>query len=257
MAIMKPPLLIIRNLRVSVAGKEVVQGISLSVRPGELHVIMGPNGAGKSSLVQALMGHPGLRVSGSVRFAGKDLLSLPPYERARAGLFLAFQHPREITGVSVKDFLFAALSARGKAPAPLAFHDRLGEAMALLRIDRAWEDRAVHHGFSGGEKKKLEILQLLVLEPTLALLDETDSGLDLDALTVVAQGIGHLRSRHPDFAAVLVTHNVRFLSVLAPDFVHVLLGGRIVESGGTALARTLEKEGFKNFSTKDKKPSRG
>lgn len=244
------PLLSICNLHVSIAQKAVVRGLTLTVHPGELHVIMGPNGAGKSSLVHALMGHPSLRVTqGTVRFDGRDLLPLPPHERARAGLFLAFQHPREIAGVSVRDFLYAAFTAQKKGGSPLEFHDRLTREMALLNVERAWEDRAVHHGFSGGEKKKLEILQLLVLEPKLALLDETDSGLDLDALKVVAEGLKQLRKRHPSFAAVLVTHNIRFLSVLRPDHVHVMLGGQITESGGAALVRRLEKHGFRKTAT--------
>lgn len=239
------PLLSIKNLSVSVARKNVVRGFTLDVRPGELHVIMGPNGAGKSSLVFALTGHPALKVTeGKALFDGADLLALPPHERARAGLFLAFQHPREIAGVSVGSFLHAALAAQKKTFTPLEFHDRLAKEMALLNVDSAWEERALHHGFSGGEKKKLEILQLLVLEPKLALLDETDSGLDLDALKVVAEGLKQLRKRQPSFAAVLVTHNIRFLSVLRPDYVHVMLDGTITESGGPALVRRLEKGGF-------------
>ncbi len=246
----RPPILSVHGLHVSAAGKDVVQGLSLDVRPGELHAILGPNGAGKSSLVHALMGHPAVRVTrGTVRFFGKNLLSLPPNERAQAGLFLAFQHPREITGVSVRDFLFTALTAQKKTMTPLAFHDRLAAEMSLLKVDSAWEDRAVHHGFSGGEKKKLEILQLLVLEPKFALLDETDSGLDLDALNVVAEGLKQLRKRHPSFAAVLVTHNIRFLSILNPDHVHIMLGGTIVKSGGPALARTLEQDGFAHYAS--------
>lgn len=246
----RSPLLSVHDLHVSVAGKEVVRGFSLDIRPGELHVIMGPNGAGKSSLVHVLMGHPGMHVTrGTARFSGQNLLGLPPNERAQAGLFLAFQHPREIAGVSIKNFLFAALTAQKKKFTPLEFHDRLTKEMALLKVDSAWEDRSVHHGFSGGEKKKLEILQLLVLEPKLALLDETDSGLDLDALKVVAEGLGHLRRRQPSFAAVLVTHNIRFLSILKPDHVHVMLAGRIVESGGSALVRTLGRDGFAHFDS--------
>jgi len=245
---LRRPLLSVRDLHVSVADKTVVRGFSLDVRPGELHVIMGPNGAGKSSLVHALMGHPAVRVAkGTARFSGKDLLKLAPHERAQAGLFLAFQHPRAIAGVSVGNFLFAALTAQKKKVTPLEFHDRLAKEMTLLKIDPAWEDRAVHHGFSGGEKKKLEVLQLLVLEPKLALLDETDSGLDLDALTVVAEGLKQLRKRQPSFAAVLVTHNIRFLSILRPDHVHVMLNGAIVESGGPALVRRLERDGFKKY----------
>ncbi|MDO8468926.1 MAG: Fe-S cluster assembly ATPase SufC [Candidatus Peribacter sp.] len=245
---LRRPLLSVHALHVSVAGKEVVRGFSLDVRPGELHVIMGPNGAGKSSLVHALMGHPAVDVTkGTVRFSGKNLLNLPPNERAQSGLFLAFQHPREIAGVSIKNFLFAALTAQKKPFTPLEFHDRLTKEMALLKVDSAWEDRSVHHGFSGGEKKKLEILQLLVLEPKLALLDETDSGLDLDALKVVAEGLKHLRHRQPLFAAVLVTHNIRFLSILRPDHVHVMLAGAIVESGGPALVHRLEQDGFAHY----------
>lgn len=249
----RSPLLSIKDLHVSVAGKEVVRGFSLDICPGELHVIMGPNGAGKSSLVHALMGHPSVKVTqGTVRFSGENLLALPPNERALAGLFLAFQHPREITGVSVRDFLFTALTAQKKSMTPLAFHDRLAAEMALLNVDSAWEDRAVHHGFSGGEKKKLEILQLLVLEPKLALLDETDSGLDLDALKVVAEGLKQLRKRQPSFAAVLVTHNIRFLSILRPDHVHIMLAGMIVKSGGASLARTLERDGFARYASAQK-----
>jgi len=245
---LRRPLLSVRDLHVSVADKTVVRGLSLDVRPGELHVIMGPNGAGKSSFVHALMGHPAVRVTKeTARFAGKDLLKLAPHERAQAGLFLAFQHPREITGVSVRNFLYAALMAQKKNMTPLAFHDRLTRAMAVLKVESAWADRSVHRGFSGGEKKKLEILQLLVLEPKLALLDETDSGLDLDALVVVAEGLKQLRKRQPTFAAVLVTHNIRFLSVLKPDHVHVMLAGAIVESGGPALVRRLGRDGFQKY----------
>ncbi|MFA5272850.1 MAG: Fe-S cluster assembly ATPase SufC [Candidatus Peribacter sp.] len=242
------PLLSIKNLSVSVAGKEVVRGCALDVRPGELHAILGPNGVGKTSLVHSLMGHPSTRVTqGTVRFTRKNLLNLPPNERAQAGLFLAFQHPREIAGVSIRNFLFTALTAQKKHMTPLAFHDRLAKEMALLNIDPSWADRAVHHGFSGGEKKKLEVLQLLVLEPKMALLDETDSGLDLDALQVVAEGLKQLRKRQPSFAAVLVTHNIRFLSILRPDHVHVMLAGALEESGGMALTRKLERNGFKAF----------
>lgn len=245
---LRRPLLSVGDLHISVAGKEVVRGFTLDICPGELHAILGPNGAGKSTLVHALMGHPAVRVTqGTARFAGKNLLGLPPNERAQAGLFLAFQHPREIAGVNVRNFLYAALTAQKKKVTPLEFHDRLAREMALLKVDSAWEDRAVHHGFSGGEKKKLEILQLFVLEPKLALLDETDSGLDLDALRVVAEGLRQLRKHRPSFTAVLVTHNIRFLSILRPDRVHVMLAGAIVESGGPALVRRLERDGFAKY----------
>lgn len=241
----------IAGLHVSVAGKEIVRGIDLAVRPGELHVLMGPNGAGKSTLVQALMGHPACTVpEGRVHIGGKNLLALAPHERAQAGLFLAFQHPREIAGITVSNFLYAAKRAlRGaqESFAPLAFHDALTAAMRLLHIDSSFAERFVGKGMSGGEKKKLEILQLLVLRPRLALLDETDSGLDLDALKIVALGIQTLRKEDPSFAAILVTHNVRLLKILKPDHLHVMMGGKIVESGRSAMARRIETKGFTSF----------
>jgi len=242
------PLLTITGLRVSIDKGEIVRGVDLTVRAGELHVLMGPNGAGKSTFAQALMGHPGTKVTrGKVSFRGKDLLALAAHERARLGLFLAFQHPREIAGVSVRNFLFAAACAledHGHSLSPLIFHDRLFAQMRLLHMDPAFAERSVHKGFSGGEKKKLEVLQLLTLRPKLALLDETDSGLDLDALRTVAKGLQIVRKEEKSFAAVLVTHNVRFLKLLKPDHLHVMVAGRIVESGGVALARKVEKEGF-------------
>lgn len=256
------PILSITGLYVSIGKDAIVRGVDLKVNAGELHVLMGPNGAGKSTLAQALMGHPGCTVTrGKVRFRGKDLLKLAPHERARLGLFLAFQHPREIAGITVTNFLYAAAraledpeasAATKSAPTegcatPLIFHDRLSAQMRLLNMDPAFAERPVHKGFSGGEKKKLEVLQMLTLRPVLALLDETDSGLDMDALRTVAEGLNTLRKEEKSFAAILVTHNVRLLHLLKPDRLHVMVAGRIVESGGEALARKVEKEGFGGF----------
>jgi Fe-S cluster assembly ATP-binding protein len=222
--------------------------------PGQVHAIMGPNGSGKSSLVNALMGHPACVVTrGTVMFCGTDLLSLPPHERARAGLFLGFQYPKEIAGVTLREFLFAAARAQRQARAPqarrsspLRFRKELQEHLAALRMDPSFAERFVNKGFSGGEKKKAEVLQLRVLRPRLALLDETDSGLDVDALRIVAEGVNALRS--PTFTALLVTHYARILDHIAPDRVHVMVGGRIVESGGRAFARRLEREGYGQWS---------
>lgn len=246
-----PPLLDIHDLRVCVDGKEVVAGVDLVVAPGEVHAIMGPNGSGKSSFANALMGHPRYRVTtGTVRFRGQDLLAMSSDQRAQAGLFLAFQYPKEIAGVSVRDFLFAALRARqgtGKRISPVQFRTLLTQTMDTLKIAPALMDRSLNKGFSGGEKKKAEILQLLVLWPTLALLDETDSGLDVDALKLVAAGVNTLRG--PAFSAIVVTHYARILAHLKPDRVHVMVHGRIVESGGPSLARTLEREGYRAYTT--------
>lgn len=263
-------LLAINDLRVSVEGKEILHGVSLVIEEGELHAIMGPNGSGKSTLVQTLMGHPKYAVtSGTVMFQGNDLLAMKPDERARAGLFLAFQYPKEIAGVSLRSFLFAAYSAqmgaRGAAAysaqmqardpqwkklSPLQFRNILEEALRSLRMDPALAERSVNQGFSGGEKKKAEILQLSVLKPALALLDETDSGLDIDALKIVADGVNTLR-KQPTFSAVLVTHYARILGYLKPDKVHVMAGGKLVESGGAELAKKLEKEGYGKYGTRD------
>ncbi len=247
------PLLSLRGLRVSVAGKEVVAGVDLEIAPGEVHALMGQNGSGKSSLVNALAGHPAYEVTaGTATFLGHDLLSLEPHERARAGLFLAFQYPRELAGVSLRQFLFAAVSAQRAArdPAapplsPIAFRDELAAAMATLHVDPAFAERSLNQGFSGGEKKKVEVLQLSVLKPRLALLDETDSGLDVDALKIVASGVE--RERGPEFGALVVTHYARILSHLKPDRVHVMLAGRIVESGAADLANSLERDGYAKY----------
>ncbi|MDE2039981.1 MAG: Fe-S cluster assembly ATPase SufC [Elusimicrobia bacterium] len=245
---MKPPLLEVKGLKVSVAGKQILRGIDLSVAAGTVHAIMGPNGSGKSTLSHVLTGREGYRVeAGTARFCGKDLLSLPAEERAREGVFLAFQYPVEIAGVTNKYFLKAAYNALRKhhgQPELSAgdFLKHVKKKAQLVEMDPALLNRDVNFGFSGGEKKRNEILQLAVLEPRLCLLDETDSGLDIDALKIVARGINALRD--PERAFVVVTHYQRLLDYVEPDFVHVLAGGRIVKSGGKELALQLEKEGY-------------
>jgi Fe-S cluster assembly ATP-binding protein len=241
-------LLKIQDLHASVAGKQILNGLSLSAARGEVHAIMGPNGSGKSTLASVLAGRPGYEVTcGSVTFEGRDLLALPPEERARAGLFLGFQYPVEIPGVNNVYLLKAALNAARKErgePEVDAFEflTLVRGKMALMRIEDSFLSRGVNEGFSGGEKKRNEILQMLVLEPTLAILDETDSGLDIDALKVVAEGVNSLRS--PERACVLVTHYQRLLEYVVPDFVHVLVRGRIVKSGDRSLALELEQRGY-------------
>jgi Fe-S cluster assembly ATP-binding protein len=238
----------IRNLTATVGGKQILNGISLTVRPGEVHAIMGPNGSGKSTLAQVLAGHPAYEVTGGeVTFDGKELLELEAEERAQAGLFLAFQYPIEIPGVSNAYFLRAAYNemrkARGEEEVdPLEFLDIVEEKARLVEMDPAFLNRSVNTGFSGGEKKRNEILQMAVLEPKLAILDETDSGLDIDALRVVADGVNALK--RPDNATVVVTHYQRLLNYIVPDYVHVLAGGRIVKSGGKELALELEAKGY-------------
>jgi Fe-S cluster assembly ATP-binding protein len=241
-------MLTITNLQARVDDKPILKGINLSVRPGEVHAIMGPNGSGKSTLAQVLAGKPDYEVTGgSVEFDGKDLLELDPEERAREGMFLAFQYPVEIPGVSNSYFLKAALNAvrkhRGEAELDaLEFMKLVKAKMKLLEMDPTFLSRSVNQGFSGGEKKRNEIFQMAVLEPRLALLDETDSGLDIDALKVVANGVNALRS--PDRATVVVTHYQRLLNYIVPDFVHVLSEGRIIKSGGKELALELEAKGY-------------
>jgi Fe-S cluster assembly ATP-binding protein len=245
---MSSPVLSIHDLHVKVAEREVLRGIDLDLPAGEVHAIMGPNGSGKSSLSHVLAGKPGYTVTaGSVTYAGSDLLALPPEERSRAGLFLGFQYPVEIPGVNNAYLLRAALNAarrqRGEAEIDaFDFLTLVKERMQLMKMDEAFLSRGVNEGFSGGEKKRNEILQMLVLQPKLAILDETDSGLDIDALKVVANGINSLRS--PERAILLVTHYQRLLDHVAPDRVHVLARGRIVKSGGPELARELEQRGY-------------
>ena len=248
----KKPLLCSKGLHVSVEGKEIVRGVDLTVQRGEIHAIMGPNGSGKSTLVHALMGHPRYQITGgTVRFVGQDLLAMPPDERARAGLFLAFQYPREIAGVPLRSFLYAAHKQQAAArsirkKSLLSFQDLLLKEADMLDLPSAFLERPVNVGFSGGEKKKCEILQLRILRPLLALLDETDSGLDIDALRIVAHGVNTLRG--PTFSAVLVTHYARLLREVVPDVIHVMIGGKIVQSGGPELAQQLEKEGYEKWA---------
>jgi len=230
----------VEHLRVSIEGKEILSDFSLSVGAGEVHAIMGPNGAGKSTLAKALGGHPSYEVTGgSARLSGEELLELDPEERARLGLFVSFQYPVEIPGVTNFDFLKAAC---GQEMEDEPFRERVLERMAQLEIPSHFLERGVNEGFSGGEKKKNEILQMLLLEPKLALLDETDSGLDIDALREVAKGVNHFR--RADRSVVLITHYQRLLDEVKPDYVHVMVGGRLVESGGPEVAKRLEERGY-------------
>ncbi len=238
----------IQNLTATVADKQILNGINLTVNAGEVHAIMGPNGSGKSTLAQVLAGHPAYEVTGgSVAFDGEDLLEMEPEERAHHGLFLAFQYPVEIPGVSNAYFLRAAYNEARKARGedevdPIEFLDLVEEKAKLVEMDPAFLNRSVNMGFSGGEKKRNEILQMAVLAPKLAILDETDSGLDIDALRIVADGVNQLK--RPDNATVVVTHYQRLLNYIVPDYVHVLAGGRIVKSGGKELAHELEAKGY-------------
>jgi Fe-S cluster assembly ATP-binding protein len=242
------PMLKIENLHASVAGKEILKGLSLEVKPGQVHAVMGPNGAGKSTLGNILAGREGYEVTaGTVSYEGRDLLELAPEERAAAGIFLAFQYPVEIPGVNNTYFLRAALNAQRKVRGEgeldsMQFLKLVREKLAVLHLKDELLHRGVNEGFSGGEKKRNEIFQLAVLEPKLAILDETDSGLDIDALKNVAEGVNTLRS--PDRAFLVITHYQRLLDYIKPDVVHVLADGRIVESGGPELALELEQHGY-------------
>ena len=242
------PMLSVENLHAAIGGKPILQGVDLAVHAGEVHAVMGPNGSGKSTLANVIAGREEYRVTaGSVRYRGEDLLSMPPEERAKEGIFLAFQNPVEIPGVSNLHFLKAALNAvrkhRGLQELDvMEFRDTVLECLRRVEMDEDLLLRAVNDGFSGGEKKRNEILQLTVLEPRLAILDETDSGLDIDALKVVAAGVN--ASRSPERAIVVVTHYQRLLNYIVPDFVHVLVDGRIVRSGGRGLALELEERGY-------------
>jgi len=242
------PMLEIRDLHVSVEGNEILRGVSLTVRPGEVHAIMGPNGSGKSTLAQVLAGHPAYTVTaGSVQYDGKDLLDMDPEERAREGVFLAFQYPVSIRGITNSYFLRSAVNAIRKHKGldeldPLDFLQVLEDKLKAIGWDDSLMNRAVNEGFSGGEKKRNEILQLAVLEPRLSILDETDSGLDIDALKTVAEAVNKLRGADRSF--VVVTHYQRLLNYIVPDHVHVLADGRIVKSGGKELALALEEKGY-------------
>ena len=238
----------IQDLHAEVAEKNILKGITLEVNPGEVHAIMGPNGSGKSTLAKVIAGDPNVTVSRVIlRYEGRDLKDLDPEQRALAGIFLAFQYPTEIPGVNNASFLRMAYNAKRKAAGqgeldPLEFDEVLQERMKIVQAPREFLDRNVNHGFSGGEKKRNEILQMAVLQPKLALLDETDSGLDVDALRVVADGVNRLRSK--ENAVVLVTHYQRLLNYIVPDRVHILVDGRIVKSGGKELALTVEQKGY-------------
>jgi Fe-S cluster assembly ATP-binding protein len=246
-------LLEIHDLHASVDGTEILRGVSLAVNQGEIHAVMGPNGSGKSTLAQVLAGHPAYDVTeGTVQYDGEDLLAMDPEERAQKGLFLAFQYPVEIPGVTNAYFLRAAYNEIRKARGldeidPLEFHELMERRLALVDMEPAMLSRSVNAGFSGGEKKRNEILQMAVLEPRLAILDETDSGLDIDALRVVAHGVNSLK--RPDNATIVVTHYQRLLNYIIPDAVHVLVQGRIARSGGKDLALELEARGYDWLTT--------
>lgn len=236
----------IEDLHVNIGDREILRGVSLDLPSGQVHAIMGPNGSGKSTLAKVIAGHPDYTViSGDVRVDGQSILELEPDERARQGIFLAFQYPSEIPGVSIANFLRAAVQARlpeGEELEATEYYARLYEKMDLLEMPRNFTSRSVNEGFSGGEKKRCEILQMAMLQPSFALLDETDSGLDIDALKIVSHGVNALRG--PDVGMLLITHYQRLLNYIVPDAVHVMVGGRIVESGGKDLALKLEAEGY-------------
>lgn len=241
-------MLTIKNLHASINGKEILKGIDLIVKPGEVHAIMGPNGSGKSTLSSVLAGNPAFEVTeGSVEFYGKDLLSLAPEDRSHEGIFLSFQYPVEIPGVSMVNFMRASINAKRKywGEEPLSATDFLKmmrEKRAIVELDNKLASRSVNEGFSGGEKKRNEIFQMAMLQPRLSILDETDSGLDIDALRIVSQGVNQLKSDKN--ATIVITHYQRLLDYIAPDFVHVLYKGRIVKSGGPELALELEEKGY-------------
>ena len=238
----------IQDLHVNLGDRPIVQGVTLTIKPGEVHAIMGPNGTGKSTLAKAIAGHPDYQiVKGDVLIDGRSVLAMEVDERARAGLFLAFQYPSEIPGVSIANFLRAAVQARmaeGEELDATGYYKKLYAKMDLLKIDRKFTARAVNDGFSGGEKKRCEILQMAMLEPRYALMDETDSGLDIDALRIVADGVNALRAGSAVPGILLITHYQRLLNYIVPDFVHVMWNGRIVKSGDKHLALQLEEKGY-------------
>ncbi|MEB2334952.1 MAG: Fe-S cluster assembly ATPase SufC [Anaerolineaceae bacterium] len=240
----------IKNLHVAIDGKEILKGLSLAVNQGEIHAIMGPNGTGKSTLAYTLMGHPHYTVTqGEILFKGQNVLELEPDERSQLGMFLAFQYPVAIPGVTVANFLRTAINARRRVADPndkgisiAAFRKMLTEKMTMLKMDPSFAGRYLNDGFSGGEKKRAEILQMATLTPEIAILDETDSGLDIDALRIVAEGVNALSG--PELGVLVITHYQRLLNYIKPDFVHIMLDGRIVESGGADLALHLEEQGY-------------
>ena len=256
-----PNWFVIRNLHVSIEGKPILKGLNLSMNQGEIHAIMGPNGSGKSTLAYTLMGHPSYKVTeGEVIFNGQNVLELEPDERSRAGLFLAFQYPVAIPGVTVANFLRTALNSRIKAEATAKnggvlppevkgmsipeFRKQLRESMRVLKVDDSFAGRYLNEGFSGGEKKRAEILQMAMLKPKIAVLDETDSGLDIDALRIVSEGVNTLHDKDPQMSVLVITHYQRLLNYIKPQFVHVLIDGRMVEEGGPELALSLEEKGY-------------
>ena len=251
----------VRNLHVNIEGKEILKGVDLTVEQGKVHAIMGPNGTGKSTLAYTLMGHPSYTVTeGEVLFKGQNVLELEPDERSRLGIFLAFQYPVAIPGVTVANFLRTAINARRRAvnpedkgmPIP-EFRKLLKEKMSMLKMDQNFAGRYLNEGFSGGEKKRAEILQLATLNPEIAILDETDSGLDIDALRIVADGVNALMNK--DLGILIITHYQRLLNYIKPDYVHVMLDGKIVESGGPDLALHLEDQGYEWVREKHEEPS--
>ncbi|MCT8389247.1 Fe-S cluster assembly ATPase SufC [Leuconostoc holzapfelii] len=236
----------IENLHVAVSGKEILKGVNLTVKTGEMHAIMGPNGTGKSTLSQTIMGHPAYEITaGHIYLDAQDLSDLPVDARARAGLFLAMQYPSEIQGVTNAEFMLAAINARrpeDQQMGIMAFIEQLDEKREFLGMTEEMADRYLNAGFSGGEKKRNEILQMMMIQPKIAILDEIDSGLDIDALKVVSRGVNHMRSK--DFGTLMITHYQRLLDYIVPDYVHVMMGGKIVKTGDAALAQKLEAEGY-------------
>lgn len=236
----------IKNLHVSIEDKEILKGVDLTIKGGEFHAVMGPNGTGKSTLASAIMGHPSYEVTeGSITLDGEDVLEMEVDERGRAGLFLAMQYPSEISGVTTSEFLRSAMNVRreeGDEISLMKFIKEMDEALDFLEIDKNMAQRYLNEGFSGGEKKRNEILQLLLLKPEIAILDEIDSGLDIDALKVVSKGINKMRD--DKFGTLIITHYQRLLNYITPDFVHIMMNGRVVKSGGPELAKRLEAEGY-------------
>jgi Fe-S cluster assembly ATP-binding protein len=243
------PLLEIKNLHVSAGGTQILKGVDLVVNPGEVHALMGPNGSGKSSLAATLMGHPSFEITeGTILYKGEDITGMSATNRGKLGMFLAFQHPEEIPGVSVIQFLRQALSNRtGTNLTVMELRLKVTDAMKELGMESSFADRYLNEGFSGGERKRNEVLQMAVLEPEMAILDETDSGLDIDALRTVAEGVNKLTG--PERGFLIITHYQRLLDYVTPDVVHIFMDGRVIESGGPDLARKLEEEGYDSFRT--------